>query len=53
MNENEKKLKDMILSIVQGRKDVKAEQDVVKEMREKLKEIEDEFISLALIEFTK
>jgi hypothetical protein len=51
MTENEKRLKDMILSIKQQRSDLKTEKNELKEREKGLKELEDEFLSLCLVTF--
>lgn len=52
-HKNSDKLKEMILTIKQERKEIKADQDILKDKKDRLKELEDEFMSLALQEFTK
>lgn len=53
MTESEAKLKDMILTIKQERLDIKMDQDVLKERKDRLKIVEEDFMSLALQEFSK
>ena len=53
ITETQGKLKDMILSIVQKKRDIKEHKKDIKQQEDKLKELEEEFMSLSLIEFNK
>lgn len=53
MTENEHNLKDMILTIKQERQDIKIDSEMLKERKDKLKLLIEEFLNQALVEFSK
>lgn len=53
MDDVEQTLKDMILTIKQERADIKVDSEMLKERKDKLKLLIEEFLNQSLIELTK